>query len=403
MLERFYRLNQVAGVSIFIDGDGTPKISICGISINGDDLDIAYKAENLAGLERLKDVLPDKALVSLNISGRGILYKNVDRQTDITAINFSQILPNATLGDFYIQNFLSGGSSFVAVIRKEEADKWIMQLTSLGFKPLMLSLGPFPVQNVLPQLNFYDSTIIFNGYVIQRNELGEWLSWTQDNSAFAKFPVKVQSEIIGESLLIPYAAAFQLAVSDRLQPVSAPSDTLDDNLENILQERKLKAQSFLVLMVAFMLLLINFAVYSWLNSSNSRLVERVGQSTQSSEDLKKISDEVANKEALLNLLGWEANINKSSLIDQVASLLPSELTWQEAAIDPVDLAASRQQKTIVFSNRKIRITGTSEKIIPVNEWIARIKTRPWVKNVQLDSYSFNSELNTGQFTVIIDY
>jgi hypothetical protein len=47
------------------------------------------------------------------------------------------------------------------------------------------------------------------------------------------------------------------------------------------------------------------------------------------------------------------------------------------------------------------VTGKSERIIPVNEWIARVKTQKWVKNVQLDSYTFSNELNTGQFTVLL--
>jgi len=102
-------------------------------------------------------------------------------------------------------------------------------------------------------------------------------------------------------------------------------------------------------------------------------------------------------------MGWEDNIDKSGLIDQLASLLPAEITWREATVDPLDLTASRNQKTMAFYTRKIRITGNSEKIIPVNEWIARIKTIKWVKNVQLDSYTFNNELSTGQFTILIDY
>jgi Tfp pilus assembly protein PilN len=165
----------------------------------------------------------------------------------------------------------------------------------------------------------------------------------------------------------------------------------------------LKVRGFVALAVTFLILLTNFVVYSSLNSSNQRLAEQVSLTAQSSEDIHKIDSEVTKKQALLKILGWEANINKSSLIDQVASLLPPELTWKEISIDPIDPAASRRQKTVIFSTGKISVTGTSERIIPVDEWIARIKTRPWVKNASLDSYRFNSELNTGQFTVIIDY
>jgi len=155
--------------------------------------------------------------------------------------------------------------------------------------------------------------------------------------------------------------------------------------------------------VFFILLLVNFCLFSWLNSSNVRLTEQVSRSAQSTDDIQKINEEVQQKEGLLKVLGWEGNINKSALVDQIASLLPPEMSWKEVAVDPVNLADSRQQKQIVFYTRKIRVMGTSEKIIPVNEWIARIKTRAWVKNVQLDSYTFNSELNTGQFSIVIDY
>jgi Tfp pilus assembly protein PilN len=53
--------------------------------------------------------------------------------------------------------------------------------------------------------------------------------------------------------------------------------------------------------------------------------------------------------------------------------------------------------------QKIEVKGISPQIIPVNEWIARIKTRRWVKGVQLESYTYNNELNTGQFILTITY
>lgn len=31
------------------------------------------------------------------------------------------------------------------------------------------------------------------------------------------------------------------------------------------------------------------------------------------------------------------------------------------------------------------------------------QSESWVKNAQLDSYTFNPELNTGQFVILIDY
>jgi Tfp pilus assembly protein PilN len=119
--------------------------------------------------------------------------------------------------------------------------------------------------------------------------------------------------------------------------------------------------------------------------------------------VQELGEQVKKDEALLKNLGWEGGINKSGLIDQVAALLPEEVKTTEISINSVDLNASRSQKILVFYQRRITIVGTSEKIIPVNEWIARIKTRPWVKTVRMESYTYDTELNTGKFLVTIDY
>jgi hypothetical protein len=403
MLEQYYRINEATGVNITILQDGNTAIDACSVSIQNNRLNFEKKITGLTATEELTKHFPAKTIIALNLSGKGILQKQIERTEEINQNNFSKILPNAGIDDFYVQNFISGDWSFVSVIRKVEADKWINQLKQLGFEPLMLSLGPFPVQSIINQLNIYGTEVVFNGHTITRNEQSEWTAYQYDPSVTSPFPFKVESESIHEKLLLPYAAAFQLVLAGKLALIQAEVPSLATEFQNRVQEKKLKTQGALVLFVFFVLLLVNFFLFSWLNSDNAKLTEQVSRSAQSNNDVQQVNTQVLQKEALLKTLGWEGAISKSALIDQAASLLPEDITWKEAAIDPVDLSGSRSQKSIVFFTRKIRIIGNSEKIIPVNEWIARIKTRQWVKNVQLDSYTFNSESNTGQFTILIDY
>jgi Tfp pilus assembly protein PilN len=276
-------------------------------------------------------------------------------------------------------------------------------LQQAGFEPLMLSLGPFPVQQIMPQLNIYDTYIVFDGHRIARNEQGNWTTYQPDVNAKSMFPVKVESETIDEKLIMAYTAAFQLILSEQLSLINADVPQLQNNLAEALSTRKLKAQGAVVLGVFFILLLINFILFSHLTASNAHLAEQVSQTTQSNIDIQSIGEQIKQKESLLREMGWEGNISKSVLIDQLASLLPEEVSLTEIDVDPVDQANSRIQKTMVFFNRRISVTGTSEKIIPVNEWIARLKTRSWVKNIQIDNYTYNNELNNGQFTVMINY
>jgi len=403
MLKQYYGINEAMGISIAILQDGYTAINACSVVIQKNHLNFEKKVSDLNTTEKLPKHFPAKAIVALNLMGKGVLQKQIERSEEINQNNFSKILPNANIEDFYVQNFISGDQSFVSVIRRAEADKYISQLKNLGFVPLMLSLGPFPVQNIITQINVYGNELLFNGHTIIRNEQSEWTSYYYDVSISAPFPLKVDSEGLHEKLLIPYAAAFQLVLADKLELIQAAVPSLSAEFEKRIKEKKLKVQGSVVLSVFFVLLLVNFFLFSGLNSANAKLTELVSRSAQSNNDIQQINDQVQQKEALLKILGWDGDINKSALIDQVASLLPPDITFREAAVNPVDLSGSRSQKSIVFFYRKIRITGDSENIIPVNEWMARIKTRPWVKNIQLDSYAFNNEENTGQFTIVIDY
>jgi Tfp pilus assembly protein PilN len=403
MLEQYHSINEAAGVSITLLQDGSMIINASSVIVKDNRLTIEKKLTGVLTIEQFAKQIPAKSIIALNLSGKGVLQKQVEKIEAVDHHNFSKVLPNANMDDFYVQNFISGEYSFVTVIRKTEADKWTGQLESNGLIPVMLSLGPFPVQHIVPQLNIYDNDMIFNGCTIKRDEQLDWTSCQYDASALSPFPLKLESETIHEKLLVPYAAAFQVVLAHKMDPIRAEVPALEAAFQKLVEEKKLKVTGFVILCAVFVLLLINFLLFSWLTSSNAQLTGQVSRSVQSTEDIQKINGQVQQKETLLKTLGWEGGINKSALIDQVAALLPPEVTWRAAAIDPVDLSGSRTQKSIVFADRSMRIAGDAQKIIPVNEWIARIKTKPWVKNVQLDSYTFNNELNTGQFMILIDY
>jgi hypothetical protein len=403
ILEQYYRINEAIGIGIHLLPDDNADISACAIAVKDNRLDIATKVSHADSLAELAGKIPARSAIALNLTGRGILHKQLEQTTEINSANFSHVLPNAKFDDFYIQQFASGEQSFVSLVRRTEADKWIDQVREAGFKPLLLSLGPFPVSLVLPQLNIYEADFSFQGHVVARNDQKEWTGYRYRQEAAAGYPLKLESEPIDESLLLAYASAFQLVMANRIDPVKAGVDQLEQNLQAQLQSQKLKVQGLLILSVFFVLLLLNFVALTWLNSANTQIAEQVSRSAQSASDMEVIDSQVKNKEALLQTLGWDGGIHKSKLADQLGSLLPEGVSWKELAFNPVDPTASQLQKQLTFSNRRIRITGNSAKIVPVNEWIARVKAQHWVKNIQLDSYTYNTELNTGEFIVLVDY
>src|ERR1700744_2980570 len=118
VLEQYYRINQATGISIHLKSDGTTLINCCSLTASGNRLDIDQKLPDIQSPEELNKHLPNKAFIALNLSGKGILHKQIEKIITITQANFSKILPNGNIDDFYVQNFISGDYSFVSVIRK---------------------------------------------------------------------------------------------------------------------------------------------------------------------------------------------------------------------------------------------------------------------------------------------
>ena len=403
MIKQFFRMNTAIGINLKISQNGALNISACQITKKGDQLDFDHKLTAIASLEELAKQLSNKIPVALNLSGKGVLIKQVEKLLEVTPDNFNRLLPNANFEDFYFQNFISGDGSFISIIRKADADTWLQEFDRLGYAVASLSIGPFAVSQVLLQLNFYNEQIVFDGHIISRNDQENWDSYKSDESVLASFPLKIESEKIDERLLIAYTVAFQLLLMDQLELVQAYSPITYRNLKLITDKIWIKAYSAAALVVVFLLLIVNFFINDYYQKENARLAIQMSKFTQNSSNADQTKLEIAKKENELQALGWEGVKSKASLIDQLAAVLPVEIKWTEVVINPLNATKSREQKLLSFTDRQIRITGMSSQIIPVNEWMARIKLMSWVKNIQMESYLPDSEKQTGIFILKLTY
>lgn len=401
--DRYYRICKAGGIAVELRNAGDPIINACLIEAHGNELNINIKLPNLMSLKELAAKMPVKEAFALNISGRGVLHKQLQGVDMSDEEAFAQAMPNSKSDDFYTQRVTSSETTFISLIRKAEADRWITELAHSGCEILSLSLGPFPIYPIQSSLNYYDGELRFAGNVIGRDDKKEWQSLKIEADANAKFPVKIGNEIIEENLLIPYAAALQLILAGQIEPVMANNTELGIKFNDLLNNIRLKANVAVILCAFFLLLLANFIVLSELSSANNQLMQQTSVSSVSINDVQKTYNELKKRRSLVNVLGWEGGTHKSVLIDEVGALLPDEITWSKLEVDPVDMQQSRDRKAPFFDNKRIKISGTSQKVIAINEWMARIKTRHWVKNVQLESYNWNNELNTGEFKINIDY
>ncbi len=403
MISRFYRFEQVTGLTVTLYKERPAGFAACSVRRQGDTLEITGEKTG-GGIPDLKgNGFDSKYPVCLNLTGKGILYREMPAEQEINASSFGSILPGAILSDFYLQSFVSGTKKFVAVVRKSDADKWITELADAGFMVLLLIIGPFAFEPVRHQMNFYDREIVFYENRITLGNDDAWETFAFQQDLHASFKIKIGVREIHERFLLPYAAAMQLIMLEKIHPEHAAVPVLDNNLLRARKDRKLKVWVVMVLLFFFLVLLVNAFLFSWLYKSNERLAESLQVSAQNISNNQDLAVKLKEKQALLQDMGWDDDANRAVMIDRLFSLLPGNVIITEIVLNPLTSTPGKIDKGLEFDNRKINVYGLSGQVTVVNEWIARIKTLKWVKGIELKTYTYNSAIQNGQFSIMINY
>jgi len=401
MFDSLFTYQEALGIHLQVLGGDEFQYRACQIRIENKTLQFEKKLLDITHSEGLRKAFSKVKPIGITVSGKGILYKSMERVEEITPEVFSRILPNAAFQDFYIQNFISGELSFLSIIRKAELDKILAPIRILEFTPVIVSLGPFPVSVLIPQLNWYAGDFIFDGYRVERDSEGNWQSVTAAEENRSPFPIKAESEIVDERILLAYASAFQILMQGRVEAVELPIEGVQQERDLYNRIKKVKGWGIVTLGMGLLILFINFFLFSSFLSENSAMERQVNQQALSEQAFSKLKQSLEEKESAVKAMGWEGGIHKSILMDQLLSQMPREIQILEIAGNP--LIPNDSHKKPEFAVREIEIRGLSGKILSVEEWISRVKTLAWVKEVQLESYNYQPDQNSGQFSLIIKY
>ncbi|WP_423147912.1 hypothetical protein [Rubrolithibacter danxiaensis] len=406
-LSTYEWLSFCSGIELNIQGENQYKAKVCSVSVNKSALHIDDKAELEGDLKTIFKKVQGKEAIAVTLTGKGILIKKTDRIEVISQETLSKVFPNLVIENFYIQNFISGDHSFLSIIRKELVDVIFEEALKVGLKVLVISLGPFVVSQVLNQFNNYNDQFIFDGHRINYDTQYQWLEYSYNPDLRSPFPLKIDVETIPETFVLSYATAFQLALFNRLLPVSVESDVTVSALTEFKEEKKFKMRLTGILGAFFFLLLMNFLIFSIYSNKNEELISRVNQSSASIETLKGIEEDIEIKEVQLQDLGWKKGIKYAFLSDQIAQTTPSAVNLVQLAINPVNTVKTTSERREVIDMGSIEIRGRTDNMQAVNNWIYMLKEKKWAQEVLLTSFSpstdSDQEALSQEFTIKIKY
>lgn len=390
------------GMEISIQANGAFDIRLVELSLQKKLIHIEEKKQFNISLDQVKSV-GATGPVAITLTGRGVLIKKTTRLEMVTEQSLRHLFPGFKLEEFYVQHFRSEENSFIAFVRKEIADPVIAAFRKHGARVLMFSLGSFVVDQVIPQLNNYGNHLNFDGHQIVLNESKAWLDYNYLPGTTTGFELKIDIEPISEQFLLAYAAAFQLLLNERIELISVESEEIQKDLIELTAKLKFKRNGVLVLAFFFVLLLLNFLIFSFYNSANQELAGKVGQRSDLFSDRQKLESELKEKETMVKQLGWNHGLTYAYLCDQIGQTVPLAITLNELTLNTLRDNISGSSKKAAVETGTMKIVGQSASVYVINDWIYALKQKSWVKAVQLEKYATDDQKGVQVFTLLLNY
>jgi len=392
-------LDRVLGVELKFLKDNRISCRFSLVMRQGDLVDIVQEKQLEGTLVEVLQVLPKQHPIALNITGKGLLNKKLPILDDsnVDAL-FHQAFPGVDRNDFHIQKVFGANNGLISIIRKQIVDELLGKMLRAGLVIYSFSLGAMVSSVIWPQLNSYGQELKFDGHFFKLDENREFLSYENGQAYQSQFPVKVGETPIDQQLILAYASAFQLLLHDRLLQVRADVAVVNVAFDNFIFNSHLQKKTKYFIFSLFGMLLLSFLLFSHYSEKNAQLMSSLGAKSADADQAAILQKNILDNETLLKRLNWNGGYHHGFLLTELGSSLPMQLRLNELSIN--DYKSDKEKPEHI---PLIRILGSSNDPLRVNNWIFELKKKPWVKSVALLKFQEDRAQEQYQFTLNITY
>ncbi|WP_461788827.1 hypothetical protein [Pedobacter sp.] len=392
------RLSTVLGVELHYAGDGEYSLRYLKLKRISNELEVVGKKIARGPLVTVLGHLPKSLPVALVLSGKGVIHKTLPLTQERTAaaLHFREAFPAIDPKDFYVQQFEQYQAVCLSISRKNTVDELLAKLIKVGLSIYSISFGAIPTVLIWPLLNSYGDELLFDGHKFLL-EQKQFRSYQIEKDAKSPYPIKVASEVVEEEFLVCYASAFQLLLHERLEMIVAQVPYVEETFVEFIDQSAWKKRSFYFLAILFAALMISFLTFNHFNTANERLFKEVGAQTSSKEQKELLQQDIIKQEQLLKLLNWNGGYNYGYLVNELGSSMPRALALTGMVIGYGQVDEAKPQE-IPY----VKVSGTTDNLTAVNNWVFLLKDKKWVKGAKLLSFQ-EHEADRYKFEILISY
>lgn len=349
-------------------------------------------------LEELTKENTKKLPVYITIGGKGVIHKKVKTNEHTNEKELlNQVLPNASLKEFYLQQLLiSNNECWVSIIRKDVLTLLVNKVENLKLFGVQIYLGPFILENCIPLIansSLITTThelIIDNNKIVQLDGLGSVAGGAEYN---------IEGEIINSHELIAFGTALSHFIPlQELIPIFC--EQVVSLKEEYLNKNKYTTVGFALIVFFFIITIANMLISNSLENTNNELQYQINSKKQYVDELAVLSEELAIKEQFIQNSGVTKASKISYYADQIALSVPTSIRLDELFINPLTKRISKAED-IHFNYNSIKVIGTVNRSIQLNNWIKELKAYEWTDEVNIISFIQDNLRTPGEFEISI--
>lgn len=345
-------------------------------------------------MEELSKKNTKKLPVYFTIGGKGVIHKKVKAEENAPEQELlNQVLPNASIKDFYLQKSkIEGFEYWISVVRKDVLDNLITKIKGVNLFGVQIFLGPFVLENTLQLLDKMTvlttshELLIENKNIIQLDNLGSVSNGEEYN---------VEGEVINSHELIAFGSAFNHFVPVvKLEPIFC--DQIKEIEAEYLNRNKLMAVGFTIVAFFFVVVMVNLMVSNSLESTHNKLQYQVNSKKKYVVELSKLNEELKRKEQFIQGSGVARASKISYYTDQIALSVSEAIQLNQLFVNPLAKRINKAED-INFKFNSIKISGTVSRSIELNNWIKELKQYEWIAEINIISFIQDNFKTAGEF------
>lgn len=370
---------KTVGIYLNYNGKGDYKGTFLIIQKKKNGLSVTKTRGEFDGLDQLSKQIPSKFPLSISITGEGVLSQVADSEGS----NPDNLLSGINNNDFVKQVYNGpNGIRATGLIRSNILEKIISDFGKHGLSICFVGTTPGICFNFLDLLSIRNKEVYCIGYAMIKSADDIWSVTQIDEDV-----VEQSSLYLGEeSFSQPEFISFCVGAAYLLQIKIAQSGTIENERKDFLYKYAFTNGRLLVVSLMFILLLVNFFLFSTYQEKNQVLVNNKSGSLEKTKELQVLKTEYEQAKEFVTKNSLDKNLKIAFYVDRACIFRPMEIHLTNIQVNPVS-GRLKNKKQIDFNIGTIRIDGKCSSSEPVGEWVGLLNNQDWIADVKKQEFS----------------